>query len=206
MTCGTPEAQCRLCLALGDRPPRAGAYMALQMQLRKHLTCLHDMQDTGDTRETPAIDVCHGLIADDARLAIYDPQVKRDQIFRCARLWPTTLPLPSPSHFQRTASTACHSVSVQVPARASQLPALRASQLPALHAACLPGLHLALIWRWYSFPVTLVVRQSECLQGPGHAQVPVGPPNAPDGRRGAVPHQGDRAHRHSRFGPLRGSP
>ena len=41
-------------------------------------------QDTGDTRETPAIDVCHGLIADDARLAIYDPQVKKEQIFRCA--------------------------------------------------------------------------------------------------------------------------
>ncbi|EIE24160.1 UDP-glucose 6-dehydrogenase [Coccomyxa subellipsoidea C-169] len=39
-------------------------------------------KDTGDTRETPAIDVCHGLIADDARLSIYDPQVQQDQIFR----------------------------------------------------------------------------------------------------------------------------
>ncbi len=42
------------------------------------------LQDTGDTRETPAIDVCHGLIADDARLSIYDPQVQQDQIFRSA--------------------------------------------------------------------------------------------------------------------------
>ena len=41
------------------------------------------LQDTGDTRETPAIDVCHGLIADDARLCIYDPQVSKDQIYMC---------------------------------------------------------------------------------------------------------------------------
>ncbi len=40
------------------------------------------VQDTGDTRETAAIDVCHGLIADDARLCIYDPQVQQDQIYR----------------------------------------------------------------------------------------------------------------------------
>ncbi|CAK0736174.1 UDP-glucose 6-dehydrogenase 3 [Coccomyxa viridis] len=39
-------------------------------------------KDTGDTRETPAIDVCHGLIADDACLCIYDPQVSKDQIYR----------------------------------------------------------------------------------------------------------------------------
>lgn len=32
-------------------------------------------QDTGDTRETPAIDVCKGLIGDGALLNIYDPQV-----------------------------------------------------------------------------------------------------------------------------------
>lgn len=33
-------------------------------------------KDTGDTRETPAIDVCSGLLADGAKLVIYDPQVK----------------------------------------------------------------------------------------------------------------------------------
>lgn len=32
-------------------------------------------KDTGDTRETPAIDVCRGLLADGADLHIYDPKV-----------------------------------------------------------------------------------------------------------------------------------
>ncbi len=32
-------------------------------------------QDTGDTRETPAIDVCKGLTADNAKINIYDPKV-----------------------------------------------------------------------------------------------------------------------------------
>ena len=40
------------------------------------------LQDTGDTRETPAIDVCHGLISDGAQLCVYDPQVGKDQIYR----------------------------------------------------------------------------------------------------------------------------
>ncbi|BBN19802.1 UDPglucose 6-dehydrogenase [Marchantia polymorpha subsp. ruderalis] len=39
-------------------------------------------KDTGDTRETPAIDVCHGLLGDKALLSIYDPQVTEDQIRR----------------------------------------------------------------------------------------------------------------------------
>lgn len=39
-------------------------------------------KDTGDTRETPAIDVCKGLIRDGAKVCIYDPQVTSDQIFR----------------------------------------------------------------------------------------------------------------------------
>lgn len=33
-------------------------------------------KDTGDTRETPAIDVCRGLLADGADLHIYDPKVR----------------------------------------------------------------------------------------------------------------------------------
>lgn len=37
-------------------------------------------KDTGDTRETPAIDVCRGLLVDKAQLSIYDPQVSQDQI------------------------------------------------------------------------------------------------------------------------------
>ncbi|KAG2422449.1 hypothetical protein HXX76_016019 [Chlamydomonas incerta] len=39
-------------------------------------------KDTGDTRETPAIDVCKGLIRDGAKCCIYDPEVKAEQIFR----------------------------------------------------------------------------------------------------------------------------
>ncbi|KAI3839850.1 hypothetical protein MKW98_010155 [Papaver atlanticum] len=39
-------------------------------------------KDTGDTRETPAIDVCLGLLGDKAKLSIYDPQVSEDQIRR----------------------------------------------------------------------------------------------------------------------------
>lgn len=39
-------------------------------------------KDTGDTRETPAIDVCKGLIRDGARVAVFDPEVTSDQIFR----------------------------------------------------------------------------------------------------------------------------
>ena len=37
-------------------------------------------KDTGDTRETPAIDVCHGLLRDGAKLCVYDPKVEENQI------------------------------------------------------------------------------------------------------------------------------
>jgi UDPglucose 6-dehydrogenase len=39
-------------------------------------------KDTGDTRETPAIDVCQGLLGDKALLSIYDPQVQKEHIQR----------------------------------------------------------------------------------------------------------------------------
>ena len=32
-------------------------------------------KDTGDTRETPAIDVCRGLLEDNAQVTIYNPKV-----------------------------------------------------------------------------------------------------------------------------------
>ena len=32
-------------------------------------------KDTGDTRETAAVDVCNGLIKDGANVSIYDPKV-----------------------------------------------------------------------------------------------------------------------------------
>ncbi|KAK9796238.1 hypothetical protein WJX73_008193 [Symbiochloris irregularis] len=37
-------------------------------------------KDTGDTRETPAIDVCKGLLNDNAQLHIHDPKVSEAQI------------------------------------------------------------------------------------------------------------------------------
>ncbi|XVF43080.1 hypothetical protein PTKIN_Ptkin02bG0011800 [Pterospermum kingtungense] len=39
-------------------------------------------KDTGDTRETPVIDVCKGLLGNKAILSIYDPQVNEEQIQR----------------------------------------------------------------------------------------------------------------------------
>jgi len=38
-------------------------------------------KDTGDTRETPAIDVCNLLLAEKAALSIHDPKVSREQIY-----------------------------------------------------------------------------------------------------------------------------
>jgi len=38
-------------------------------------------KDTGDTRETPAIDVCSLLLQEKAKLAIFDPKVSREQIY-----------------------------------------------------------------------------------------------------------------------------
>merc|ERR1712070_1155284 len=37
-------------------------------------------KDTGDTRETPAIDVCKALLQERAQLSIFDPEVSREQI------------------------------------------------------------------------------------------------------------------------------
>jgi len=38
-------------------------------------------KDTGDTRETPAIDVCKSLLDESAAIAIFDPKVSREQIY-----------------------------------------------------------------------------------------------------------------------------
>ena len=55
-------------------------------------------QDTGDTRETPAIDVCKGLIGDNAQLHIYDPQVSNKQML--GDLATPKCPLPPLPHTQ----------------------------------------------------------------------------------------------------------
>nr|KYP60380.1 UDP-glucose 6-dehydrogenase [Cajanus cajan] len=67
-------------------------------------------KDTGDTRETPAIDVCKGLLGDKARLSIYDPQVTEDQIQR--DLWMNKFDWDHPIHLQPTSPTTEKKVSV----------------------------------------------------------------------------------------------
>lgn len=56
-------------------------------------------KDTGDTRETPAIDVCRGLIGEGAQLAIYDPKVTEEQMFKDLSLSKFEWDIPmSPAH------------------------------------------------------------------------------------------------------------
>ena len=38
--------------------------------------------DTGDTRESPAIDICRTLLSEGAHVCVYDPEVKLDQMKR----------------------------------------------------------------------------------------------------------------------------
>lgn len=52
-------------------------------------------KDTGDTRETPAIDVCKGLMEEGAKLRIYDPQVTFKQIKQDLSLDPFEWDAPS---------------------------------------------------------------------------------------------------------------
>ncbi|KAG6401785.1 hypothetical protein SASPL_138650 [Salvia splendens] len=67
-------------------------------------------KDTGDTRETAAIDVCKGLIGDKAHLRIYDPQVSEDQIQRDLAL--NKFEWDHPAHLQPAAREAAKQVSV----------------------------------------------------------------------------------------------
>ncbi|KAF2299339.1 hypothetical protein GH714_031633 [Hevea brasiliensis] len=67
-------------------------------------------KDTGDTRETPAIDVCKGLLGDKARLSIYDPQVTDDQIQRDLTM--KKFDWDHPLHLQPTSPTTVKQVTV----------------------------------------------------------------------------------------------
>ncbi|KAF7806243.1 UDP-glucose 6-dehydrogenase 1 [Senna tora] len=60
-------------------------------------------KDTSDTRKTPSIDVCKGLMGDDAYLTIYDPRVSEDQIRRDLSL-NSTVEWDHPIHLQPTIS------------------------------------------------------------------------------------------------------
>ncbi|KAK8952681.1 UDP-glucose 6-dehydrogenase 1 [Platanthera guangdongensis] len=67
-------------------------------------------KDTGDTRETPAIDVCKGLLADKASISIYDPQVTEDQIQRDLAM--NKFDWDHPIHLQPTSPATVKQVSV----------------------------------------------------------------------------------------------
>ncbi|KAI5665706.1 hypothetical protein M9H77_15559 [Catharanthus roseus] len=67
-------------------------------------------KDTGDTRETPAIDVCKGLLGDKARVSIYDPQVSEDQIQRDLSM--NKFDWDHPLHLQPMSPTTVKQVSV----------------------------------------------------------------------------------------------
>ncbi|KAG6386057.1 hypothetical protein SASPL_154943 [Salvia splendens] len=67
-------------------------------------------KDTGDTRETAAIDVCKGLIGDKAHLRIYDPQVSEEQIQRDLAM--DKFEWDHPAHLQPAAAGADKQVSV----------------------------------------------------------------------------------------------
>lgn len=67
-------------------------------------------KDTGDTRETAAIDVCHGLLGDKAQLSIYDPQVTEDQIRRDLAM--NKFDWDHPQHLVPSSPTASKQISV----------------------------------------------------------------------------------------------
>ncbi|KAL5999554.1 UDP-glucose 6-dehydrogenase 4 [Asimina triloba] len=67
-------------------------------------------KDTGDTRETPAIDVCKGLLGDKAKINIYDPQVTEDQIQRDLSM--NNFDWDQPIHLQPMSPTAVKQVVV----------------------------------------------------------------------------------------------
>ncbi|KAL9225886.1 hypothetical protein vseg_001762 [Gypsophila vaccaria] len=67
-------------------------------------------KDTGDTRETPAIDVCKGLLGDKALLSIYDPQVAEDQIRKDLSM--KKFDWDHPTHLQPASPTTIKTLSV----------------------------------------------------------------------------------------------
>ncbi|KAJ0260999.1 Ankyrin repeat family protein [Hirschfeldia incana] len=67
-------------------------------------------KDTGDTRDTPAIDVCKGLLGDKARISIYDPQVNEKQIHRDLTM--NKFDWDHPLHLQPLSPTTVKQVSV----------------------------------------------------------------------------------------------
>lgn len=71
------------------------------------------MGDAGDTRETPAIDVCKGLMEEGAKLRIYDPQVTFKQIKQDLSLDPFEWDAPSHTIQKKCASPDCATCSTR---------------------------------------------------------------------------------------------
>lgn len=67
-------------------------------------------KDTSDTRKTPAIDVCKGLLGDNACLSIYDPRVTEEQIQKDLSM--DGVEWDHPIHLQPMSSTIVKQVSV----------------------------------------------------------------------------------------------
>ncbi|KAK7265845.1 hypothetical protein RJT34_33469 [Clitoria ternatea] len=67
-------------------------------------------KDTSDTRKTPAIDVCKGLLGDGACLSIYDPQVSEEQIQKDLSM--NNVEWDYPIHLQPMSSTTVKQVNV----------------------------------------------------------------------------------------------
>mmetsp|Transcript_24738 Transcript_24738/g.68888 ORF Transcript_24738/g.68888 Transcript_24738/m.68888 type:complete len:312 (+) Transcript_24738:359-1294(+) len=67
-------------------------------------------KDTGDTRETPAIDVCKGLLGDGANVHIYDPKVEAEQVARDLSLskFEWDHPLSPKLTFELADNVVCH--------------------------------------------------------------------------------------------------
>lgn len=68
-------AFCRLCAHSATPVWALHKTPALHLLLLLQVLGFAFKKDTGDTRETPAIDVCRGLLADGAKLYVYDPKV-----------------------------------------------------------------------------------------------------------------------------------
>ncbi|KAK9118969.1 hypothetical protein Scep_017062 [Stephania cephalantha] len=71
----------------------------LRFLLPKGHTQLKAKKDTGDTRETPAINVCKGLLGDNARLSIYDPPDSKGSNIEEVRLGPPNSSLANEPNF-----------------------------------------------------------------------------------------------------------
>ncbi|KAJ1421836.1 UDP-glucose/GDP-mannose dehydrogenase, N-terminal [Sesbania bispinosa] len=67
-------------------------------------------KDTSDTRKSPAIDVCKGLLGDDACLSIYDPRVTEDQIQKDLSM--NNVQWDHPIHLQPISSTSVKQVNI----------------------------------------------------------------------------------------------